>query len=1258
MVAHHSRTWWSKGLTFALLGVLVLCLPATNTNLTSRTPPHVLGASTNSGPALLEQARASLRAGAGIASGAIAPRTSDGPASSTPISNSWRDLTADTYPYGGLEPSMAYDPQLGSILLVSGGRTWNYTPVGWEELNLTIQPSPRTAASLTYDPVREEMVLYGGLSDRTPQGNRILNDTWAFTNGSWTNVSSHDPPASRGSVITYDARDGYVLLSNGLTHPGTWIYESGGWSDITNRTGSNPPGRFGAVFVYDARDGYVVLSGGTSAPLDAGCGSCAEYSDTWAFASGQWFNLTSQAGRPPARDQSVAAYDAADGYLFEGPGYDSRVGASGPASTWSFARGHWAAVNLTAGSGVPCARYGASAAFDPALDQVIVFGGSDGDGFGGIGNSCSDTEVYLNSSWNHASGSLSSGQPGQTSGEVMTYDPTDGYVLLFGAGHGSPNETWSFEGGIWTQLHPTSSPSARSNAGLVFDPGDGYVVLFGGSSANGGRVLNDTWTFRGGDWSNITNRSAPAPPATAGFAIGYDSNDGYVLVFGGSPPNNPQEFAWNDTWSFHNGAWTNRTSSIGPPVAEGSVLADDPADGYITLFGGDWGCDGYCPNWVFYNQTWTYRAGIWTNRTSIVAPSARSYEMLTVDPTTGCLILFGGAAWGVVENDTWQFHAGNWTSVHPSESPVGDATRAFASDFADREVVMIGEWWYPDYRTWGFQGAPFFADASVRPMSGPAPLHVTGNSAITGGSGPFSSNWTFGDGSSGTGIPASHLYPTKGQYRVSLNLTDTGGNWTRSDQWVGVQSNLSARIVTTGSTGTAPFNISVLGTFTGGKAPYSSSWTFGDGAPAVNGTSASHVYTDPGTYLVVLTVRDAGNNVTTAVHAVTVAVAPLTDLLTVSPVEGDAPLTVNFSSSASGGLGPYVYNLSFGDGTWSNQPSATHAYSQPGNYSVQMLVSDRFLGVNATDRSVTVYAPPSISAQVSPLVGTAALTVDLSSAHGGGRGPYSTVWTFGDGSSGLFANGSHVFGLPGTYDVSATVTDAFGRSSNSEVFTVKVLASPVPLEVSVSASPDVGTVGDPVQFEASAAGGVAPYAYEWSGLPAGCSSVGTGATLGCVPTRSGSTLVQVKAVDSDGNMASTITTFTVLARVLQASLDVQPLPAPYGSTVNLTVSVRGGISPYTFAWTGEPAGCASLANSVVTCSSVAPGAYTILVTARDADNETVSASGTLVILAPPAVPVQLSGPLPITWFVAGVGVASILVPVTWWIAARHHRRNK
>jgi PKD repeat protein len=138
-----------------------------------------------------------------------------------------------------------------------------------------------------------------------------------------------------------------------------------------------------------------------------------------------------------------------------------------------------------------------------------------------------------------------------------------------------------------------------------------------------------------------------------------------------------------------------------------------------------------------------------------------------------------------------------------------------------------------------------------------------------------------------------------------------------------------------------------------------------------------------------------------------------------------APLTVNFSGSASGGTGSYTYYWDFGDGTMTTGQSVQHVYASVGIYTAVLTAEDSATTTATAYVLVTVTLGLTISA--TPTSGLAPLNVAFDGSAAGGTAPYSYSWDFGDGSTAgplTAAAQAHTYPLPGTHTATLTVTDA------------------------------------------------------------------------------------------------------------------------------------------------------------------------------------------------------------------------------------------
>jgi Galactose oxidase, central domain len=327
--------------------------------------------------------------------------------------------------------------------------------------------------------------------------------------------------------------------------------------------------------------------------------------------------------------------------------YTSTVGLTpldSSSATWS---------KLTGLSPHPSARYGAVMAYDPAIQKVVLFGGS---GPGGV--LLNDTWTFSAGTWTRLSTPVA---PAPRVAATMVWDAADHDLLLFGGvtdqssaqGCSAPmsigvfcGDTWSFDHGKWTLLHPTSSPPARWYAVMAYDPALDEVVLGGGASGFGN--LSDMWTFQAGTWTQVTL----PPPNTAGnpfngrySSMAFDPHDHYLVFFG------PGRFPSAQTWNYTGGNWTKLSTTRAPPAVASGSLAFDPHLGRLILFGGS--PFGF-PGEGALSDTWEFHAGVWTNVTHGAHPSSRSDAVTAYDAADGYLLLFGGETGsGALLGDTW-----------------------------------------------------------------------------------------------------------------------------------------------------------------------------------------------------------------------------------------------------------------------------------------------------------------------------------------------------------------------------------------------------------------------------------------------------------------------------------------------------------------------------------------------------------------------------------------------------------------------------
>ncbi|MEO7732415.1 MAG: kelch repeat-containing protein, partial [Kofleriaceae bacterium] len=147
----------------------------------------------------------------------------------------WTSLAPASRPPGRFSTALAYDAERQKVVMFGGtgrpglfGDTWEWDGTSWIDRSPASGPvpAPRVLHTLTYDPVRRRVVLFGGQA-----GTSSLNDVWEWDGTSWTTSLLVSPPLPReGHAMVYDAAHGDLVMFGGddsFEFPGvfrdTWL---------------------------------------------------------------------------------------------------------------------------------------------------------------------------------------------------------------------------------------------------------------------------------------------------------------------------------------------------------------------------------------------------------------------------------------------------------------------------------------------------------------------------------------------------------------------------------------------------------------------------------------------------------------------------------------------------------------------------------------------------------------------------------------------------------------------------------------------------------------------------------------------------------------------------------------------------------------------------------------------------------------------------------------------------------------------------
>jgi len=233
-------------------------------------------------------------------------------------------------------------------------------------------------------------------------------------------------------------------------------------------------------------------------------------------------------------------------------------------------------------------------------------------------------------------------------------------------------------------------------------------------------------------------------------------------------------------------------------------------------------------------------------------------------------------------------------------------------------------------------------------------------------------------------------------------------------------------------------------------------WSFGDPTSTQSAmqTATTHTFSNPGTYLVKLTVIDDEGEVDTEQVAIVVTDSPP---IAQASVSNENPLPGNsiiFAATGSYDLqGDIVsYDWEYGDGQTGSGETSAHTYTQGGYYVCTLTVTDSSgaktratLGINVLPGQSDPGAGSSTCGDIKPL---AIITSKYFSCTSNGKtgenitfdgvasrpavgSIVSYHWDYGDGTTGSGATVSHVYSIPYTYIITLTIVDEGGGTSKA-----------------------------------------------------------------------------------------------------------------------------------------------------------------------------------------------------------------------------------
>jgi len=352
---------------------------------------------------------------------------------------------------------MAFDSVHGQVLLLGGylrfsatyyeyNGTWIWDGGNWTKKSPQTSPPPRDSQVMAYDPVRGQVVLFGG----DDSNGFPLGDTWTWDGTTWTQQTTKVAPAPRMlATMVFDSARGQMVLFGGYDGNGkllndTWVWNGTAWSQ--KAPSASPPARSDAMMAYDSLHNQTVLFGGYS--------FTTLFNDTWVWDGTTWTMKTPKSA-PSPRSDGVMAFDSAHGQAVLFGGQDSFHVYP---ETWVWDGTTWTQQSPAAS---PQAVVGMAMAYDAIRKQIVLFGGL-------------DAANYYNDTWTWPAPAAQPTGPMITN--VISASAFGGFSTV------AP--------GSWVELYGSNlAPDSRSWTGADFSGNnaptslDGVQVTIGGQKA-------------------------------------------------------------------------------------------------------------------------------------------------------------------------------------------------------------------------------------------------------------------------------------------------------------------------------------------------------------------------------------------------------------------------------------------------------------------------------------------------------------------------------------------------------------------------------------------------------------------------------------------------------------------------------------------------------------------------------------------------------------------------------------------------------
>ncbi|HEV7333678.1 MAG TPA: PKD domain-containing protein [Flavisolibacter sp.] len=196
--------------------------------------------------------------------------------------------------------------------------------------------------------------------------------------------------------------------------------------------------------------------------------------------------------------------------------------------------------------------------------------------------------------------------------------------------------------------------------------------------------------------------------------------------------------------------------------------------------------------------------------------------------------------------------------------------------------------------------------------------------------------WNFGDGTTSSELNPSKQYVKEGTYTVQL-ISNFGACQETTEKQITITQKAVAGFTAAQQTFCSlPATVQFRSIASGNNLQYE--WHFGDSTTGTGATPV-HTYSREGSYTVTLIVTNEGGCSDTLIKENFITIQQPNLALQGLPQSGCIPLTVTPTATLAPGQTITRYAWNFGDGTTSTLVAPSHTYTQPGTYTISLVVT-------------------------------------------------------------------------------------------------------------------------------------------------------------------------------------------------------------------------------------------------------------------------------------------------------------------------------